>query len=144
MQARDIMTKNPVWVTPTTTLQEAAQKMDAAHSGSLLIGENDRLTGFLTDHDILVQAVAKGKNPQTTTVADCANTKILYCFESDNISDVAANMQKNNVLRLVVLDKNKRLQGIISQGDLAKAALQPQNSTLSGDITQLAAIRKTA
>ncbi len=119
MQVKDVMTRGAECVRPETTLQEAAQKMKNLDVGPLPVCDNDRLVGMLTDRDITVRAVAEGKDPRATRVRDAMTEGICYCFEDDDVADAARLMKERQVRRLVVLDHNKRLAGIVSLGDLA-------------------------
>jgi len=119
MQVKNVMTRGAECVRPETTLQEAAQKMKSLDVGPLPVCDNDRLVGMLTDRDITVRAVAEGKDPRATRVRDAMTEGISYCFEDDDVADAARVMKERQVRRLVVLDRNKRLAGIVSLGDLA-------------------------
>ena len=87
-------------------------------AGALPVGENDRLVGMITDRDIAVRAVADGKGPDTP-IREIMTTEVKYCFEDDEIDEVALNMADIQVRRLPVLNDQKRLVGIISLGDIA-------------------------
>lgn len=119
MRVRDVMTRNAECVAPETTLQEAARKMRSLDAGSLPVCDNDRLIGMLTDRDITVRAVAEGRDPRTATVRDALTEGINYCFEDDAVEDAARVMREKQIRRLVVLNHDKRLTGIVSLGDLA-------------------------
>lgn len=86
--------------------------------GALPVSENDRLVGMVTDRDITVRAVALGKGVNTP-VREVMSTDVRYCFEDELVSDVADNMADQQVRRLPVLNRNKRLVGILTIGDLA-------------------------
>jgi CBS domain-containing protein len=94
--------------------------MAESDMGVLPVGENDRLVGMITDRDIAIRAVAAGKGPDTV-VRDVMTEDMKYCFEDDEIGDVAANMAALQVRRLPVLSRQKRLVGIVSLGDIAIA-----------------------
>jgi CBS domain-containing protein len=120
MQVKDVMTSDVECVSPDTTLREAAQKMNELDVGPLPIcGDDDRLAGIVTDRDITVRAVAAGLDPSTAQVRDIMTPNIIYCFEDQEISDAAHMMEQNQIRRLVVLNRDKRLVGIVSLGDLA-------------------------
>ena len=119
MQVKDVMTRGAECVRPEATLQEAAQKMKSLDVGPLPVCDNDRLVGMLTDRDITVRAVAEGKDPRATRVRDAMTEGISYCFEEDDVADAARLMKEKQIRRLLVLDRNKRLAGIVSLGDLA-------------------------
>lgn len=122
MVVKQVMTKKAKYLSPNTTLKQAASTMLRRHIGFLPIGLNGRLIGAITDRDITTRAVAKGWDPKTTTVKKAMSKKVLYCFELDNITKAAKSMEKKGIHRLIVLDnKNaKRMTGILSLSDLAK------------------------
>jgi CBS domain-containing protein len=114
------MTRGAECVRPTTSLQEAARKMKDMDVGPLPVcGDNDRLVGMITDRDITVRAVAQACDPRTTTVKDVMTPDVVYCFEDQDVRDAAKLMQEHQIRRLVVLNRDKRLVGIVSLGDLA-------------------------
>lgn len=125
-QVSDIMSKDFIWVTPETTLQEAARLMRDNDIGFLPVGENDRLIGMITDRDIAVRAVAEGYHPQSDTVRAVMTAKTYYCFEDQNVSEICDNMAYIKVRRLPVVDRKKRLVGIVSISDLARACGKAQ------------------
>jgi CBS domain-containing protein len=87
--------------------------------GALPVGENDRLVGMISDRDITVRAVAKGLDPDKTTVRNAMSEHIRYCFEDEDTHQIAHQMGQWQVRRLPVLNRDKRLVGIVSLGDLA-------------------------
>lgn len=119
MQIKDIITKDPELISPDTSIAEAAKKMSERDIGALFVRSGDRLVGVLTDRDIATRAVAKGLSAEST-VKDIMTQKVLYCFEDDPIEAVAENLSRNQVRRLPVLDRNKRLLGVVSVGDLSR------------------------
>lgn len=119
MLVKDIMNNSPTFISPTTTLKEAAQEMRDKDIGFLPIGENDRLIGAITDRDIAIRGVAKGNGVSDLEVRDIMSEHIEYCFEDDPVEKAAEKMCKLQLHRLVVLDRNKRLKGILSTGDIA-------------------------
>jgi CBS domain-containing protein len=119
MMVREVMTKDVRLVDPSTTLKHAAQLMRDGDFGLLPIGENDRLVGTVTDRDITVRCVAAGKDPGSTTVREAMSEGVVYCFEDQDVDEVAALMGDRQVRRLPVLSREKRMVGIVSLGDLA-------------------------
>jgi CBS domain-containing protein len=119
MQVKEVMTRGAECVRPDDTLQEAARKMKGMEVGPLPVCDRDRLVGMLTDRDIVVRAVAEGQDARTAKVRDAMTEGIFYCFEDDDVSEAARLMREKQVRRLVVLNRDKRLTGIISLGDLA-------------------------
>jgi len=112
--SRDVRLANP-----DQSIREAAKMMADIDAGALPVGENDRLVGMITDRDIVVRAVAKGRGGDAT-VADVMSREVLYCFDDEELNDVARNMGNTQVRRLPVVNRDKRLVGIISLGDLAR------------------------
>ena len=113
------MTRDVRLASPDQTIGEAAMIMAEIDAGALPVGDGDRLVGMLTDRDIAVRAVAQGMGPHTQ-VRDVMSSDIKYCFNDDDVDEVIDNMGDIKVRRLVVLDRDKRMVGIISLGDLAK------------------------
>jgi CBS domain-containing protein len=144
-QVKDAMTSNPQVISSETTVAEAARQMRNLHTGSLLIGNAERLQGFITDRDIVVRLVAEGEDPESTEVGEIMTEKVLYCFEDDSISDCAGNMRQNEITRLVVLDRSKRLVGVITHGDLAQCVLRHNIQQEVGQaVSEIAAQHKAA
>ena len=119
MQVKEIMTRGVECTTPNATLQEAARKMRDLDVGPLPVCDNDKLVGMLTDRDIALRAVAEGQDPRTTRVRDAMTPNVVWCFEDQDAGEAADLMQENQVRRLLVLNRNKRLVGILSLDDLA-------------------------
>jgi CBS domain-containing protein len=113
------MTRDVTLLNPDQTICVAASLMAEIDAGALPVGENDRLVGMVTDRDIVVRAVAQGRSVDTK-VAAVMSKEVLYCFDTDEIDDVVRNMGKARVRRLPVLNRDKRLVGIVSLGDLAR------------------------
>lgn len=118
MQVKEIMTKTVKYIDPNTALNDAAQIMLNKDIGALPVGENDRLVGMVTDRDITIRAVAKSNDPHATTVREIMTPKCIYCFEDDSIEEAAKNMGEHQIRRLPVLNKDKRLVGVVSLGDI--------------------------
>jgi CBS domain-containing protein len=119
MQVKDVMTAGVECVGPDATLQEAARKMKDLDVGPLPVCDNDRLAGLLTDRDIVVRAVAEGRDPRSAHVRDVMTPDVVYCFEDQDVQEAARLMQQRQIRRLVVLNRDKRLSGIVSIGDVA-------------------------
>lgn len=119
MKVADCMCADVEVVAPDQSIREAARMMLNADAGSMPVGENDRLVGMITDRDIAVRAVARGLGPDTT-VRDVMSQEVLYCFDDEETEEVATQMGDLQVRRFPVVNRDKRLVGIISMGDLAK------------------------
>lgn len=116
---RDIMTPGVLVLSPRDTVVRAAALMRDQDVGSLPVAENDKLIGMLTDRDIVTRTTAHGLSPETARVGDAMSEGVLYCYEDESCEAVAANMGANQVRRLPVVSRQKRLVGIVSLGDLA-------------------------
>jgi CBS domain-containing protein len=121
MQIAEIMTRDVQLASPQQTLQEAARLMAELDVGVIPVADKDHLVGMLTDRDICVRAVAAGKNPKQCKVGEVMSADVKYVFEDETTEDLARNMSTLQVRRLPVLDREKRLVGIVSLGDLATA-----------------------
>ena len=119
MKVSKIMTRDVTLLNPNQTICVAASLMAEIDAGALPVGENDRLVGMITDRDIVIRAVAQGKSADTK-VAEVMSKEVLYCFDTDEIDDVTRNMGKARVRRLPVVNRDKRLVGIVSLGDVAR------------------------
>jgi CBS domain-containing protein len=119
MKIKDIMSKDVQVVAPDTLLHEVAQKMRQNDCGSILVAKDDRLLGVITDRDLALRCVAESHHPAETRADQVMTPEIMYCRDTDEMEDVAQNMIKNKVRRMPVLDKDKRMVGIISLGDMA-------------------------
>lgn len=121
---KDIMTRDPKVISPTSTVQEAAKIMKDHNFGVLPVCDGKRLSGMITDRDIVTKVVAEGGNPIEVTVQQAMTSPIVYCFEDQEVEEAARMMETMQIRRLVVLDRDKLLVGIISLGDIALKAGQ--------------------
>ncbi len=119
MRVSEAMTRDVRLCTPGQTIREAAKTMADIDAGALPVGENDRLIGMVTDRDIAIRAVAQGKGPDTP-VREVMSEHVHYCFDDQEMDDVAQNMGDIRVRRLPVVNRDKRLVGILSLGDVAR------------------------
>lgn len=118
MKISKVMKRDAKLTSPDDTIQHAAKLMKDCDCGVLPVAEGDRLVGMITDRDIAVRCIAEGKGPNAR-VRDAMTQEVKYCFEDEDISHVCANMSEIQVRRLPVVDRNKRLVGIVSLSDLA-------------------------
>ena len=118
MRVGNIMTRDVHIASPSQKLREVAAEMEKCDIGVLPVGDNDRLVGMITDRDITVRGISHGLGPDTP-VRDVMSKEVRYCFEDDDTDDIAQNMADEQIRRLPVLNREKRLVGIISLGDLA-------------------------
>ena len=119
MQVKDAMTIDVELASPTQTIRQAALLMGKLDCGALPVADKDSLVGMITDRDIAIRAIAAGKGPRTH-VRDIMSTEVLYCFEDQEIEEVARNIAHLKVRRLPVMNREKRLVGILSLGDMAR------------------------
>ena len=118
-KARDVMTPNPDHVRTDATVAEAARKMRDLDVGALPVCDNDRLSGMITDRDIVLRGVAEKVDPATTEVRAVMTPGIAYVFEDQEVAEAARIMEERQVRRLPVLNREKRLVGIVALGDMA-------------------------
>jgi CBS domain-containing protein len=131
MKVSELMTRDVEVAAPDDDLRTAAQLMRDLDTGALPVAENDRLVGMITDRDITIRAVAEGKAPHECRVREAMSREVHYCFEDEAEAEVAAKMGKLQVRRLPVLNRDKRLVGIVSLGDLAaEAGAAPSGAAL--------------
>ena len=118
MKVSECMTRDVRIADPEETIQQAARTMAVVDIGFLPVGEHDRLIGVLTDRDIAVRGVGAGSRPDAR-VRDVMSEEVRYCFEDEDLDDVLDNMAELQIRRLPVVDRNKRLVGVISLSDAA-------------------------
>ncbi|HJQ62423.1 MAG TPA: CBS domain-containing protein [Burkholderiales bacterium] len=127
MRVSEAMSRDVRVANPDQTIRDAARIMNEIDAGVLPVGENDRLVGMITDRDIAVRAVAEDK-PPSTKVRDVMSREVLYCYDDQDLDEVAMNMGDEQVRRMPVVNREKRLVGIVSLGDVA----QTGNATTTG------------
>ena len=119
MKVKEAMCNDVQLIGPDQTIRDAARRMVEIDAGALPVAEKDRLVGMITDRDIAVRAVALGKSPDTK-VRDIMSGEVLYCFDDEDLTHVSRNMSDMKVRRLPVVNRDKRLVGVISVGDIAR------------------------
>ena len=132
MQIREVMSRDVKLASPNDTVQQAAEMMAEIDAGSLPVGEGDRIVGIVTDRDIALRAVARGKSPAECRVRDIMSAEIKYVYEDESVEDLARNMGALQIRRLPVLNRDKRLVGIVSLGDLSREQRAPAGEALAG------------
>ena len=124
MKISEAMTSNVEYLTPDTTIYEAAQKMRDLDCGFLPVGDekNEKLQGVITDRDITIRAVAENLSPRDTRVTKILSAKVLYCYQDDDIDSAAQSMHDQQVYRLIVLNnkEDKKMVGVISLNDIVR------------------------
>ena len=119
MQIQDVMTADVSYVAPDTPILEIARKMRDADIGSTPVVEDERLVGMVTDRDIVVRAIAEGGDIRMKTARDAMSPGIFYCFADETVETVLDNMGDRQIRRLPVVNREKRLVGVVSLGDLS-------------------------
>lgn len=119
MRIAEVMTRDVAVVHPGDDLRRAARMMDNLNVGALPVCDGDRLVGMITDRDITVRASAEGRSPDDTKVSDAMSSRVRWCFANDDVEQVVRKMGDSQIRRVPVVDKHKRLIGIVSLGDLA-------------------------
>ena len=118
--ARDVMTPEVEHLDEQDTLSTAAERMKALDVGALPVcSDEQRLVGMVTDRDIVVRAVAEGRDPSTVTAGEIAQGEAVTIGADDNLEEARDVMARHQVRRLPVIDGD-RLVGIISQADVAQ------------------------
>jgi CBS domain-containing protein len=131
LRAADIMTDNPETVTPDATLADAARKMRDLNVGIIPVVESEesqRLKGVITDRDIAIRAVAEGKDASKTPVSDVMTTDLETCNKNDSVRDILRVMEREQVRRVPITDREGRLVGIVAQADVAVDYLESRPS----------------
>ncbi|HZH42748.1 MAG TPA: CBS domain-containing protein [Lysobacter sp.] len=118
MKISDIMTRDVCLVSPQQSIREAAELMQQHDIGSLPVEDNERLVGMLTDRDIVIRAIARGLGVDTP-VREVMTSDIKFCFDDQDIDEVARNMADLEIRRLPVVNRDKRLVGIVSLANVA-------------------------
>jgi len=118
-KVRDVMTDRPRCVTLETPISEVAQLMESEDIGSLPVLEGDQLAGMITDRDIVLRAVAKGKDPRGMPVREVASRELVTVYAEDDLSSALKKMASEQVRRLPVVDEENRLVGVLAQADVA-------------------------
>ncbi len=124
MKIKEFMTRDVEIVAPDVPVRDAARLMRELDTGFLPVAENERLIGTLTDRDIALRSTAEGQDPKVALVRESMTADLVYCHEEDDSSEVARLMGERQVRRLPVLNQDKRLVGVVSLGDIAKAGEQ--------------------
>jgi CBS domain-containing protein len=117
----EAMTREVRVANPEDTVQQVVRLMQEEDIGALPVGEGDRLVGMVTDRDVALRVVAEGRDPARTKVREVMTADVRYVFEDEDLSQVADNMAEQQVRRLPVVNRDKRLVGVLSLGDLTNA-----------------------
>jgi CBS domain-containing protein len=118
-KVREVMTDRPRCVTLETPISEVAELMESEDIGSLPVLEGEQLAGMVTDRDIVIRAIAKGKDPRGMPVREVASREPVTVYAEDDLSNALKKMAIEQVRRLPVVDDDNRLVGVLSQADVA-------------------------
>jgi CBS domain-containing protein len=135
-KVHEVMTDRPRCVTPDTPVTEAAQLMESDDIGSLPILDGEELAGMVTDRDIVIRAIAKGKDPRGMPVREVASRELVTVNADDNLSDALQLMARQQVRRLPVVDSDNRLVGILAQADVAVEAKEKDVGEMVEEISK--------
>jgi CBS domain-containing protein len=132
-ELKDLMSRDVQVVNPDMTIGDAARKMRDGDFGMMPVGENDRMIGAITDRDIAIRGVAEGRGAGAK-VRDVMSDDITWIYEDNSVEEAVALMSEHQVRRLPILDRNKRLVGIVALGDLAvePSEIRPAADALAG------------
>lgn len=132
MRVSEAMTREVRVANPDQSIREVARIMAEIDAGVMPVGENDRLVGMITDRDIAIRAIGEGKGPDTPVREVMTTEQVLYCYDDEDLDHVAKNMSEQQVRRLPVVNRDKRLVGIVSLGNLAQRETRAANKAVKG------------
>src|SRR5918999_3249476 len=138
-KVQDVMTSRPRAVSPDTPVSEAAQLMESEDVGALPVLEDEQLAGMVTDRDIVVRAVAKGKDPRGMPVREVSSRDVVSVRPDEDLSEAVRLMASHQVRRLPVVDDDNRLVGVVSQADVAMEAKEKHVGEMVEEISKPAA-----
>ena len=131
-QLRELMSRDVKVIDPDMSIVEAAKKMRDGGFGMLPVGEDDRMIGTISDRDIVIRAIAEGRDT-STRVRDVMSKGIASAYEDESVEQAARIMSERQVRRLPVVDRDKRLVDIVALGDFAveSSEIQPAAKALA-------------
>ena len=135
MKISEIMSRDVKVASPETSLRDAAEEMARIGAGALPVCDGAQLLGMVTDRDIVVRGLAKGLGPDSS-VTQVMTQGVEYCFEDDDLTEVADKMASSQIRRIPVVDRDKNLVGIVSLGDLAREAKPATSGEALEEISQ--------
>jgi CBS domain-containing protein len=135
-KVREVMTDRPRCVTLETPISEVAELMESEDVGSLPVLEGEQLAGMVTDRDIVIRAIAKGKDPRGMPVREVASRELVTVYAEDDLSNALKKMASEQVRRLPVVDNDNRLVGVLSQADVAIEAKEKMVGEMVEEISK--------
>jgi CBS domain-containing protein len=143
MLIKDVMTRHVECVSPEDTLQAAARKMRDLDVGPMPVcGPDGKLAGMVTDRDITVRATAEGKDPKACKVREAMTPDAVYVYEDQDTGEAVRQMKERQIRRVLVLNRDKKLSGIVSLGDLSVDADRRQAGDVLKDVSEPAEPRR--
>lgn len=136
MQIRDIMSRSVELTDPNAMIRDAAVRMRDQDVGALPVGENDRLIGMVTDRDIVVRGVAQDRGGGTTAVREVMSAGITYCFDDDDVEQAKRLMAEHQLRRMPVVNRDKRLVGMVALADLARGGAGASAQEALGEVAE--------
>lgn len=144
MRVGDVMTRGIETTTLGSTLQAAALKMREASVGMLPVIENGRPIGIITDRDITVRATANGVDPKTGVVADAMTRAVHWCYDDEPLSEATRKMESSAIRRIIVVDRNERMVGILALDDILALPIEEQVVSAPEDAPSTRGVRRSA
>lgn len=135
MKIGECMTREVRIIDPAETLEDAARSMADIDAGFLPVGENDKLVGIITDRDIAIRAVGTGQSANAQ-IREVMSPEVKYCYADDDVDDILNNMAVQQIRRLPVVDRDKRLVGVVSISDLATNGETMRSGETLGEIAR--------
>ncbi|HZI03458.1 MAG TPA: CBS domain-containing protein [Archangium sp.] len=132
----EVMTRDVEVIHPNDTVREAAEKMAQLNVGPIPVCDGQTILGMITDRDIVVRVIAQGMDPNVTRVADAMTANVQYCFMDDDIDTALELMSSKQIRRLLVLDRNKKLVGIVALGDISQEASEHETAEALESISE--------
>ena len=120
IRVHELMTRRVTSVHPATAVERAARLLEECDCGALpVIGDNGVLVGMITDRDITIRIVARGRDARQAIVADCMTDRVLACYANESVMECMRQMASHRVRRMPIVDDRGRLVGVLALGDLA-------------------------
>jgi CBS domain-containing protein len=132
----DVMTTRPRAVTPDTPVTQVAELMREEDVGAIPVVQDDQLVGMVTDRDIVVRAIAQGKDPRGMPAAEVSSRDLVTVDPDQDLSDALQLMAQHQVRRLPVVDRDNHLIGVVSQADVAREAKEKAAGEMLEDISR--------
>jgi CBS domain-containing protein len=129
VKLKDIMTTDVLVVPPERIVREVARQMEQHNIGAIPVCDGDRILGMVTDRDICLKVVAQGKDPDTCKAREVMSVPIVWCYEDTDVEEAIRLMETRQIRRLIVVDANKKLAGVVALGDVAVRA----NERIAGE-----------